>query len=122
MTRELLRTVDSKFLHSQEMVRRCCKLFRRITLRCGLCRGPLCELIVHQTGADRWSGAFFNVADRLCQALTLRIFARGAVALSGVFSFTPCCCELSLILVGSGFIRMLFFNSMSRGMPDPNFE
>jgi len=58
----------------------------------------------------------------LCQALTPNILACGAVALPGVVAFTPCCCVLSLILVGLGFIRMLFFFSLSRGMPESVFD
>jgi len=40
------------------------------------------------------------------------------MALPGVVAFTPCYCVLSPILVGPGFIRMLCFNSLSRGMPE----
>jgi len=94
----------------------------RTTLRCGQFRCPFWQVIVHQICADSWCGTFCNVGHRLFQALTLHILARGAVALPGVVSFTPCCCELSRILVGLGFIRMLFFNSLSRGMPEPVFE
>jgi len=36
----------------------------------------------------------------------------------GRAEFTPCYCVLSSILVGLGFIRMLCFNSLSRGMPE----
>jgi len=54
--------------------------------------------------------------------LTSNILARGAVALPGVVAFTPCCCVLSLIPVGLGFIPILCINSLSRGMPKPIFK
>jgi len=114
--------VCSKSLHSQEMVHGCCELFGRTTLRCGQCRGPLGQVIVQQTGQDRWCGASCNAGRRLCQALTSNILARGAVALPGVVAFTPYCCVLSLIPVGLGFIRILCITSMSRGMPEPIFK
>jgi len=109
-------------MHSREMVHGRRKLFGRTTLRYGQCRGPLWQVIVHQTGPDRWCGALCNAGHRLCQSLTSNILARGAVALPGVVAFSPCCCVLSLILVGLGFVRMLCFNSVSRGMPEFVFE
>jgi len=63
-----------------------------------------------------------NVGRRLCQALTSKILARGAVALPGVVAFTQCYCVLSSILVGLGFFRMLCFNSLSRGMLESIIE
>jgi len=104
------------------MVNGSCQLFGRTTLRCGQCRGPLWQVIVHQTGPDRWCGASCNAGHRLCQALTSNILAHGAVALPGVAAFTLCCCVLSLILVGLGFSRILGFNSLPRGMPESVFE
>jgi len=99
-----------------------CKLFDRTTLRCGDCLGLLAQVIVHQTGPDRLCFASCNAGRRLCQALTSNILARGAVALPGVVAFTPCYCVVSSILVGLGFVHMLCFNSLSRGMPDSIIE
>ena len=44
------------------------------------------------------------------------------MALPGVVALTPCYCVLSPILLGLGFIRILCFNSLLRGMPEPIFE
>ena len=104
------------------MVYGCCELFGKTTLQCGQCRGPLGQVIVHQNGPGRLCGASRNAGPRLCQAVSSNILARGAVALPGVVAFTPCCCVLSLIPVGLGFIRILCINSLSRSMPEPIFE
>jgi len=104
------------------MVHGRCKLFGRTTLRRGEYLRPLAQVIVHQTGPDRWCCASSNAGRRLCQALTSNFLARGAVALQGVVACTPCYCVLRPILVGLGFILMLCFNSLSRGMPESAVE
>jgi len=44
--------------------------------------------------------------------------AHSTTLLPGVVVFTQCYCVLSSILVELGFIRMLCFNSLSRGMSE----
>ena len=84
-----------------------------------------------------WSSLAGDCPPDWPRSLVWRLVPRGSSPVSGVHieyscawcrgtarcrRIHPCCRVLSLILFGLGFIRILFFNSLSRGMPESVFK